>query len=74
MRHTIRRQFRFLRAYAVVNSLALVLLGTAAFRQAARPQNLGEVSVERLNVVDADGTLRMVIAGKDRMHPGVMDG
>jgi hypothetical protein len=24
--------------------------------------------------VDANGTLRMVIANKDRMHPGVLDG
>jgi len=30
--------------------------------------------VQRLNIVDANGTLRMVLAGKDRMHPGVMDG
>ena len=32
------------------------------------------ITVERLNVVDANGTLRLVIANKDRMHPGVMDG
>ena len=25
-------------------------------------------------MVDADGTLRMVISNKDRMHPGQMDG
>jgi hypothetical protein len=27
-----------------------------------------------MNVVDADGTLRLVISNKDRMHPGVLDG
>src|SRR6185503_6997704 len=27
-----------------------------------------------LNVVDANGTLRMVLSNKDRMHPGVVDG
>ena len=62
-----------LRAYVVVSSLLLVALTTAAFRQNA-PQNLGEITVERINVVDKDGTLRMVISNKDRMHPGVMDG
>ena len=62
-----------LRAYIVISSLMLVGLTTAAFRQAV-PQNLGEITVERINVVDRDGTLRMVIANKDRMHPGVMDG
>ena len=35
---------------------------------------MGEITVERLNVVDANGTLRMVLSGKDKMHPGVMDG
>lgn len=64
----------WMRAYVVVSSLALVVLSTAAFRQASKPQNLGEITVERINVVDANGTLRLVIANKDRMHPGVMDG
>jgi hypothetical protein len=64
----------WMRAYAVVSSVALVILSTAAFRQAAKPQTLGEITVERINVVDANGTLRMVISNKDRMHPGVLDG
>jgi len=63
----------FLRAYLVFSSLALVLLATAAFRQ-SRPQNLGEITVERINVVDQDSTLRLVISNKARMHPGVVDG
>jgi hypothetical protein len=71
---TRRRELRFLRAYAIVTSLVLVVLCAAAFRQATRPTNLGEVNVERINIVDADGTLRMVLSNKDRMHPGVMDG
>ena len=74
MRHSIRRQFLFFRAYALVTSLAMVVLAVAAFRQAALPKSQGEITVERLNVVDANGTLRMVISGKDKMHPGVMDG
>lgn len=74
MRQSIRRQFLFLRAYAVLTSLALVVLAAAAFRQASPAKSLGEITVERINVVDANGTLRMVISNKDRMHPGVMDG
>ena len=57
-----------------LSSLALVFLAVSAFRQAPAPQKLGELTVQRLNVTDANGTLRLVIAGKDRMHPGVMDG
>ena len=73
MRHSLRRQFVLLRAYALVSSLVLIVLAAAAFQQAGA-KNLGEITVERINVVDANGTLRMVLAGKDRMHPGVMDG
>ena len=73
MRHSLRRQVFFLRAYALATSLLLVVLTAAAFRQTT-PQKFGEISVERINLVDADGTLWMVIANKARMHPGVMDG
>ena len=71
MRRSIRRQFLVLRAYTVVSSLVLIVGSVAAFRQATAPK---EITVERINVVDANGTLRMVISNKDRMHPGVMDG
>lgn len=70
----IRQQLRVLRAYAAINTAVLAILGTAAFRQANAPQKLDYVTVHRIDVVDNDGTLRMVISNKDRMHPGVMDG
>lgn len=73
MRHSVRLQLRWLRAWALATSLGLVAVATLAVRQAP-PRNLGEITVERINVVDADGTLRLVISDKDRMHPGVMDG
>ena len=41
---------------------------------AVRRPRQTEITVERINIVDRDGTLRMVISNKDRMHPGVMDG
>jgi hypothetical protein len=72
MRNSIRRELRFLRAYAIGSGVALVLLATVAFTQST--QTFGEINVARINVKDADGTLRMVISNKDRMHPGVMDG
>ena len=74
MSRRLRRDLRLLQAYATVSSLVLVLLAVSAFRQAPSAQKLDELTVQRLNVIDANGTLRLVIAGKDRMHPGVMDG
>jgi hypothetical protein len=73
MRRTVRRELRLLRWYAALNTLIVVVLATAAFRQAA-PQKFEHITVQRMDIVDADGTLRMVISNKDRMHPGMMDG
>ena len=74
MPRTLRRDIRLLQAYATLSSLVLVWLAVSAFRQAPSAQKLDELTLQRLNVIDANGTLRLVIAGKDRMHPGVMDG
>jgi len=71
---SMRRELRFLRAYALANTLVVIVIATAAFRQTSAPQTLDYVTVHRIDVVDNDGTLRMVISNKDRMHPGVMDG
>jgi hypothetical protein len=70
MRLSIRRQLTLLRAYAIGNSLVLVVLATAAFRQGTAHQRFDEITVQRINVADANGTLRLVISNKDRMHPG----
>lgn len=71
---SLRRELRFLRAYALTSSLILVVLCTAAFRQTTTIQKFDEITVGRMNVVDADGKLRLVISNKDRQHPGMMDG
>jgi hypothetical protein len=73
MRRSLRRDIRLLQASVGVCSLALVFLSVAAFSQSPS-QKIDELTVQRINVVDANGTLRLVIANKDRMHPGVMDG
>jgi len=62
MTRSIRRQLRFLHAYAATTTIAFVLMAAAAFRQAPKTQNMGEITVERINVVDANGTLRLVIS------------
>jgi hypothetical protein len=57
-----------------VSSFTVGVVMASIFQTAAPPRNLGEITVERINVVDRDGTLRLVISNRDRMHPGVMDG
>jgi len=74
MKHRLRRRLRVLQATATLSLCGFVVLAAAAFRQPSATQKFGEITVERINVVDGNGTLRLVIANKDRMHPGIMDG
>lgn len=69
----LEREVRFLRRYAAVSLLGFLLLGGAAFQSAQR-QRFQEIDVERINVVEPDGRLALVIANQHRL-PGVwMDG
>jgi hypothetical protein len=74
MKTSIRRQLRILQVYTAASVAALAFLSIAAFTQSNSTQRIDELTVQRLNVVDANGTLRFVLSNKDRMHPGVMDG
>ena len=73
MRRSLRRRLRVLEVYTAASSLGMLVVCVAAFVQ-PKPQNLGEITAERINIVDANGTLRLVVSNKDRMHPGVIDG
>jgi hypothetical protein len=74
MKRRLRRQIRALQAFAGGALVALVMLVSMGLAQSNTPQRIDELTVQRLNIVDANGTLRMVLSNKDRMHPGVMDG
>ena len=74
MKISIRRQLRVLQACAVASIALTAFVSFTAFTQQPAAQRIDELTVQRLNVVDANGTLRFVLSNKDRMHPGVMDG
>ena len=65
---SIAKQLRFLRASTLVSTTALLVLGLAAFTRAGQPakQRFTEIDVERINVVEPDGKLRMVISNRPR--------
>ena len=74
MKITIRRHLRILQVYAAISFALAAFMSVTAFTQPTSTQRIDELTVQRLNVVDANGTLRFVLSNKDRMHPGVMDG
>lgn len=66
------RQMRQLRWYCGVMTLAFAVLALTAFK--APPQQFDEISVHRLNVVDDDGKVRLVIANQERFPPPMLNG
>jgi hypothetical protein len=55
---------RFLAFYSAFLTLALVAVAAAGFAQQNSRQKFGEIDVERINVVEPDGTVRIVISNK----------
>ncbi|HEV8356684.1 MAG TPA: hypothetical protein VGQ17_07980 [Gemmatimonadales bacterium] len=66
MPSALRRELRLLKAYAVVATALLGTLSIAAFRQAAEKTKFTEIDVERINIVEPDGKLRLVISNRPR--------
>lgn len=66
MDSNIRRELRALKAYALIVTALLGTLSIAAFRQGPQKTKFTEIDVERINVVEPDGKLRMVISNRPR--------
>jgi len=62
----IRRELRMLKGYALVVTVLLGTISLTAFRQSTQKQRFTEIDVERINVVEKNGNLRMVIANRER--------
>ncbi|MGH7459894.1 MAG: hypothetical protein ACREMA_02555, partial [Longimicrobiales bacterium] len=62
----IRRELRWLKGYALVSTLVFIVVALAAFQQQEQKQRFSEIDVERINIVEPDGKLRMVISNRPR--------
>jgi hypothetical protein len=70
---TLARDVRFLKRYALTSTVVCLALALTAFARSA-PARFEEIDVERINIIEADGTLRMVISNQARQHPGIVNG
>jgi hypothetical protein len=68
MTDLLERDVRFLKRYAVLSTLAFLLLVVAAFTRGpvGAREKFTEIDVERINVVEPDGHYRMVISNRPR--------
>jgi hypothetical protein len=72
METRFEKEVRFLKIYAVISTLMITVFFLTAF--AAGNKKFEEIDVERINIVERDGKLRMVISNKERQHPGIVNG
>jgi hypothetical protein len=72
MHITIRRELRILRWYVLVTSAIWGVLALAAFTRAGQRARFEEIGVERINVVEKDGRLRLVISNESH-SPAPLD-
>jgi hypothetical protein len=66
MTDDVRRELRLLKGYALFSTAMFGLLAVSAFRPNAQKSSLVELDVQRINIVEPDGKLRMVISNRPR--------
>ena len=70
----LEKEVRRLKVYAMVATLICIVLIASAFTLQSRKQKFEEIDVERINILEKDGKLRMVISNEARQHPGIVNG
>src|SRR5688572_26160351 len=60
------RDLRFLKRYAIGTTTLILLMAITAFVRQPQKQKFGEIDVERINVIEPDGKLRLVISNRPR--------
>lgn len=66
MNNQLERDVRFLKRYAAVTTVLLLVGAGAAFVRAPGPAKFTVIDVERINVVEPDGKYRLVISNRPR--------
>jgi hypothetical protein len=67
----IAKELRVLKAYAVVSSLLIIALFVMGAANERKKEKFDEIDVQRINVIEPDGTLRMVISNQ-AAFPGLI--
>lgn len=63
-----------LKFYSITIAGILTFFLILSFKPIPEQQRFEEISVERINIVEPDGSLKMVISNQHRQHPGIANG
>ncbi|VXB51316.1 conserved exported hypothetical protein [Flavobacterium sp. 9AF] len=65
----MKKELIFLRTFAAITALGTMFLATSAFKKNGN-QKFSEIDVERINIVEKDGTVKMIITNVDKFPNG----
>ncbi len=74
MEEKILKEVKFLKAYSAVLTILLISFFLMSFISNPMKESFEEIDVERINIVEDNGDLKMVISNQEKQHPGMFDG
>lgn len=63
------RELAFLRTFAIATVVGMISITTTAFKKSGN-QRFSEIDVERINIIEKDGTVKMIITNVERFPNG----
>lgn len=70
----MKKENLILKIYAITLTLILAFVLLAGLSPGKSSPSFEEITVERINIVEPDGKLKMVLSNTARQHPGMIDG
>jgi len=74
MDQQLLKQTKFLKYYSAALTLIIIAGFSLAFTNNGRHARFKQIDVERINVIETTGKLKMVISNDELQHPGIIDG
>ena len=74
MESKMQKDIKFLKGYAIIMTVLAGVAIFSGFRMAGDKTRFAELDVERLNIIEKDGTLRMVASNTERAPDPIIDG
>lgn len=65
----MKRELVFLRTFAIATAIGTIVLANSAFKKNGNTK-FSEIDVERINIVEKDGTVKMIITNVDKFPNG----
>src|ERR1700743_3486659 len=74
MEQNLSRQIKILQFCTLILTVTLIILAILFWRQTNATPHFKQIDAERINIVEKDGRLRLVISNQKSQHSGSIDG